>query len=180
MTFEAYIANIKEKTGLAPEDFRRLAGERGLLEPGTKTSTIIDWLSSEFGLGKGHGMAIVGTFSTRPKSSELLETHFAGKKAHWRPTFDSLMKRLGEFGPVSASPTGSYISIVKDTRKFAVVALTGDRMDVGIKLKDAPPTDRFETSGNFNIMVTHRVRITDPSQVDAELLDWLRRAYEAA
>jgi len=29
-------------------------------------------------------------------------------------------------------------------------------------------------------MVTHRVRITDPAQIDDDVLDWLRRAYDAA
>jgi hypothetical protein len=29
-------------------------------------------------------------------------------------------------------------------------------------------------------MVTHRVRITEPVQVDAELLGWLRAAYDRA
>jgi hypothetical protein len=29
-------------------------------------------------------------------------------------------------------------------------------------------------------MVTHRVRVTDPAQVDAELIGWLRAAYDAA
>jgi Domain of unknown function (DUF5655)/Domain of unknown function (DUF4287) len=180
MTFQAYIDNIKEKTGLDPADFRRLADEKGFLDPGTKTSTIIDWLTSEFGLGKGHGMAIVSTFSKRPKSSDLVEAQFAGNKSRWRETFDALLAKTKEFGPVDISPTSTYISLLKGTGKFAIVAFTGDRMDVGIKLKDAATTDRFEPSGNFNAMVTHRVRITDPAQVDAELLDWLRRAYDAA
>jgi hypothetical protein len=180
MTFQAYLDNIKEKTGLDPEDFRRLASERGLLEPGTKTSTIIDWLSSEFGLGRGHGMAIVNTFTQRPKSSDLLESQFAGNKSHWRESFESILAATRQFGPADVAPTKTYISLVRDKRKFAIVALTADRMDVGIKLKNAPTTDRFEASGNFNNMVTHRVRITDPAQVDAELIDWLRRAYDAA
>jgi hypothetical protein len=29
-------------------------------------------------------------------------------------------------------------------------------------------------------MVTHRVRITDPKQIDKELLMWLKQAYDAA
>jgi hypothetical protein len=29
-------------------------------------------------------------------------------------------------------------------------------------------------------MVTHRVRITDPAQIDAEVLAWLKLAYDAA
>lgn len=53
-------------------------------------------------------------------------------------------------------------------------------MDVGIKLGDTPVTDRFEAAGAWNRMVTHRVRISDQSEIDAELIDWLRRAYGAA
>ena len=29
-------------------------------------------------------------------------------------------------------------------------------------------------------MVTHRVRITDPKQIDTDVLVWLKRAYDAA
>jgi len=29
-------------------------------------------------------------------------------------------------------------------------------------------------------MVTERVRISDPAQIDAEVLAWLKQAYEAA
>jgi hypothetical protein len=28
-------------------------------------------------------------------------------------------------------------------------------------------------------MVTHRVRITDPKQIDAEITAWLKQAYDA-
>jgi len=29
-------------------------------------------------------------------------------------------------------------------------------------------------------MVSHRVRISDQQQIDAQLLDWLKQAYQAA
>ena len=58
--------------------------------------------------------------------------------------------------------------------------LTGDRMDIGIKRKGAPVEGRFEESGSWNSMVTHRVRVTDAKQVDAELVKWLREAYDKA
>jgi hypothetical protein len=29
-------------------------------------------------------------------------------------------------------------------------------------------------------MVTHRVRISDPDQIDQEVMTWLQQAYEAA
>jgi hypothetical protein len=53
-------------------------------------------------------------------------------------------------------------------------------LDIGIKLKDAAPTERFEAAGSWNNMVTHRVRISESVQIDADLLAWLKQAYAAA
>jgi hypothetical protein len=50
LTFQAYIDNIKAKTGKTPEDFRVLAQENGLLGPGVKASQIVAWLKQDFDL----------------------------------------------------------------------------------------------------------------------------------
>jgi hypothetical protein len=57
---------------------------------------------------------------------------------------------------------------------------TADRLDVGINLKGTPADGRLEASGSFNSMVSHRVRVRGASDVDAELVGWLRKAYEAS
>ena len=67
MSFQAYIDNIKAKTGLSPADFRRLAEAKGFLadgklKPGIKAAMVIAWLKAEHDLGHGHAMAIFATF----------------------------------------------------------------------------------------------------------------------
>ena len=64
MSFKGYLKNIEAKTGKSPDEFRKLAEEKGFAERGrlvdrVKVGTIIDWLKSEFQLGHGHAMAIV-------------------------------------------------------------------------------------------------------------------------
>lgn len=59
MSFQAYLDNIKAKTGKTPEDFKALAEEKGLLNPLAKAGTIVEWLKEDFGLGHGHAMAIL-------------------------------------------------------------------------------------------------------------------------
>lgn len=181
MTFQAYLDSIKQKTGLEPADFRRLAGEKGLLD--AKASDVAAWLKAEYGLGQGHAMAIYSTFRDRPAASDRVDKQFAGAKAHWRPVVDGLIATLTEHGEVGTAPTDTYISLLKGKAKFAVLATTADRLDVGIKLRDATvfaTSPRVEPSGSWNAMLTHRVRVTDPAQVDDELLGWLRAAYDAA
>jgi hypothetical protein len=62
MSFQAYIDNIKTKTGKTPEDFREIAEKKGLLKPGVKAREIVAWLKKDFGLGHSHAMAIYATF----------------------------------------------------------------------------------------------------------------------
>lgn len=67
MSFQAYIDNIKAKTGKSPEDFKKLAEEKGFLKEGelvktVKATEITDWLKADFKLGHGHAMAIYMTF----------------------------------------------------------------------------------------------------------------------
>jgi Domain of unknown function (DUF4287) len=70
MSFQAYIDNIKTKTGKTPSDFKNLAEQKGFLEKGklkptVKAGEIIKWLKEDFDLGHGHAMAIYATFKGR-------------------------------------------------------------------------------------------------------------------
>ncbi len=63
MSFQAYIDNIKTKTGKGPDDFKNLADQKGFsingqLKPEIKAGEIVSWLKEEFELGHGHVMAI--------------------------------------------------------------------------------------------------------------------------
>ena len=62
--FKSYIKNIEAKTGKGPEDFIRLARKKGFLEPGVKSGQIVEWLNKDFGLGRGHAMAVVVVLRT--------------------------------------------------------------------------------------------------------------------
>jgi hypothetical protein len=65
MTFQAYIDNIEKQTGVGPDEFIRLATEKGFTKAGTKATQITDWLKAEYGLGHGHAMAIVKLLKDR-------------------------------------------------------------------------------------------------------------------
>lgn len=67
MSFQAYIDNIKAKTGKSPVDFKKIAEAKGFLKEvqlskTLKATEITNWLKEEFELGHGHAMAIYATF----------------------------------------------------------------------------------------------------------------------
>lgn len=59
MSFQAYLDNIEAKTGKSPEEFIQLAKLKGYDQPEVKAGEIVAWLADDFGLGRGHAMAIV-------------------------------------------------------------------------------------------------------------------------
>jgi hypothetical protein len=65
MSFQAYIDNIKKKTGKTPEDFEKIAKAKGILKPGVKAGDTVAWLKKDFDLGHGHAMAIYAVFKTK-------------------------------------------------------------------------------------------------------------------
>jgi hypothetical protein len=67
MSFQAYLDNIKAKTGKTPEDFKKIAEKKGFLQKGkikegVKAGEIVAWLKQDFNLGHGHAMAIYAVF----------------------------------------------------------------------------------------------------------------------
>ncbi|MGC5077793.1 DUF4287 domain-containing protein [Agrococcus sp. DT81.2] len=69
MSFQAYLDAIEEKTGLTPRQLVELAKARGLDEPGVKAGVILEWLKTDYGLGRGHGMALVHVIQKGPQIS---------------------------------------------------------------------------------------------------------------
>ena len=185
MSMQSYLDNITAKTGRTPDELVAHARAEGLLEPGVKAGQLVAWLKAEYELGHGHAMAIVARAKkqTEPQAStaEKVTRHFSAKKSSWRPVYDQLVRDVSTFGSdTDVLAGGSYLSLRRSGRKFAIVQVTTDRMDIGIKLKDAAPEGRLEAAGSWNAMVTHRVRVHGADEVDGELLGWLHRAYAAA
>jgi len=178
--FQSYLDNIKAKTGMTPADFRKLAKQKGLVKAGE----IVAWLKKDFGLGYGHAGAIwqlIGhADDVKASPDDRLAKLFAGNKIKWRKAYDTLEKKVRKFGTdVEVAPNMTYINLCRGSKQFAIVQTTANRLDIGIKLKGIAPTEQFEAAGSWNAMVTHRVRISDPKQIDAEVLAWLRQAYDA-
>ncbi|WP_273652831.1 DUF4287 domain-containing protein [Cellulomonas fimi] len=69
MSFQAYLDAVEDKTGLTPRQLLDQATARGY-GPGTKAGEILAWLAEDYGLGRGHGMAMVHVITKGPSISQ--------------------------------------------------------------------------------------------------------------
>ena len=75
MSFQAYLDNIKTKTGKSAADFKKLAEKKrfltkGKLTGGVKAGEIVKWLKEDFELGHGHAMALFALFKGVKKEGD--------------------------------------------------------------------------------------------------------------
>jgi len=105
---------------------------------------------------------------------------YGGAKASLRPIHDRVMAAIAELGPFEAAPKKTYLSLRRSKQFGLLQPSTATRLDVGLNLKGVPANRRLEASGSFNSMCTHRVRVESTKEIDAELLSWIRKAYEQA
>jgi hypothetical protein len=180
---ESMIRNYKESTGKTLEEWLQIVAESKL----AKHSEIVKYLKSEYGIGHGYANLAAHKYlssdaGTKTEAGEdLVAAQYSGAKAGLKPIYDALVEIIRKFGgDVELSPKKAYVS-VRRSKQFAIIQpSTSTRVDVGINLKDEPTTKRLEASGSFNSMVTHRVRLASPKDVDAELAGWLKKAYDAS
>ena len=85
MSFQAYLDAIEDKTGLTPRQLVELAHEKGF-DAETKAGPILEWLKDEYGLGRGHGMALVHVI----KNGAAISSKFVGSDSVHRDDSDTL------------------------------------------------------------------------------------------
>jgi len=66
MSFQAYLDAVEDKTGLTPRQLVDIAHERGYDDPSVKAGVILAWLAEDYGVGRGHGMAMVHVIKNGP------------------------------------------------------------------------------------------------------------------
>ena len=113
--------------------------------------------------------------------ADLVAAQYAGPKAGLKPIYDKLIEAAEALGAdLEIAPKKTYVSLRRNKQFALIQPSTRTRVDLGLNLKSANLAGKLERSGSFNAMVSHRVRLGEPTDVDPELVAWLERAYQAA
>ena len=169
--------NIESRTGRPFDSWVELARSSGM----TKHGQILAWLKTEHGFGHGDANLVALTAlrgPDAPEGEDLVDAIYSGPKASLRPFHERVIEVARSFGgDVELAPKQAYVSLRRRKQFGSVGPATGGRLEIGFNLKGVAPAGRLEATTG---MCTHRVRLTDPSEFDAEVVGWLREAYDRA
>ncbi|WKZ38461.1 MAG: DUF5655 domain-containing protein [Anaerolineales bacterium] len=121
-----------------------------------------------------------GTRASEGKSEDaVLDEIYSGAKAGFRPIHEKLMEEIGKFGEFEIAPKKGYVSL-RRKKQFAMIGpKTNTRFEVGINAKELKKNARLLEQPKGS-MCNYIVNLTDAKEVDAELVAWIRSAYEGA
>lgn len=174
---QTMIDNMPKKTGKSLNEWKTILKEKSF----TKHSEGVNYLKKEHGVTHGFANTIV-TLSKEENHTpiDLVDQQYKGKES-LLTIYEKLLLVIKPFGDdITITPKKTTVSIIRKKQFALIKPATKTRIDLGLKIKDKPTTERLESSGPFGSMCTHRVQLTDTNQVDEELTDWLKEAYEKA
>jgi Domain of unknown function (DUF5655)/Domain of unknown function (DUF4287) len=180
------LTNIEKRSGKSLEELAGIIRSSGL----SKHGEIRDMLKRELGLGHGDANTLthhVLNSSDKSGSAEkasstaddVVSGIYSGAKAALRPIHEKLMAEIKKFGEFEISPKKTYLSL-RRKKQFAMIGpATNTRVEVGINTKGLTATDRLVEMPP-NSMCNYKVRLGTEAEVDAALIDWIKRAYDGA
>lgn len=169
------------KTGKTLADWKETIKAKKL----EKHGEIMKFLKTEQGLTHGFANFITLKFRAADagshKAEDLVDAQYSKGKEGLRPIYEKLLAAISTFGDdIEIAPKKAAVSIRRKKQFALIKPATKTRIDLGLKIKDKEQTERLEGSGPFGSMCSHRVRLTTIDEVDSELINWLKEAYEKA
>lgn len=178
------LANIEKKTGKTMAQLTRLVTGSKLTRHGELVAML-----KELGMGHGDANTVVhlarqtagpaAAAAQGDSMEEVLGGLYTGPKTAMRPIHDKVLAAMKKFGAFEEAPKKTYVSY-RRKKQFAMVGpATNTRVEVGLNIKGLPAHPRLIDQGAGK-MCNYIVRVTDPKDVDAELIGWIKAAYDSA
>lgn len=107
-----------------------------------------------------------------------VNSHFEGRAPILRKTYDHLIKVLGRFGPLKEEPHKTSIHLVNHSA-LAGVEVRRDYILLNVKADHEIQSPRVVKTEKISAKrFHHKFKLSAPKEIDAEMKNWLKEAYE--
>lgn len=168
---------LQERTGLDVATWNQRIRDQHLKDE----QALRTWLTEQGVTGYAQSLLVWERFGypdfLQSSADELIREQYADRQ-HLRPIFEAILYVATGLGDVTVQARKTYVSLVTTRRTFArIQATTKQRVDLGLRLEGQKPSGRLQPS-RIHDSTPFQISLTTPEDVDAEVLDWLQKAYD--
>ncbi|CAD5369655.1 conserved hypothetical protein [Rubrivivax sp. A210] len=184
------LRNIQARSGKTIAELHAVLAASGLAKTGERRSLLM----AQFQLGYGDAN-VVALFYGKPvpaldgsaapaapvpdAAGDPLDAIYTGAKAPLRALHAAVLQQVLGFGSFEQAPKKAYVSL-RRKKQFAMIGpATKDAIEIGLNARNLAPGPRLKTMPAGG-MCPYTLRISGAAEIDAELVAWLRAAYDAA
>ena len=179
------LTNIEKRTGKSLAELTTIVKSSGLSRHGE----LVAMLKADLGMGHGDANTLVHTVlkSSGPNATaaqelsgeQVLDRLYTGPKTALRSIHDKLLSEIRKFGDMEEAPKKTYVSYRRKKQFATIGPATNSRVEVGLNMKGVQATDRLQELPAGQ-MCNYKVKLTGRGDVDAELIAWMKAAYDSA
>ena len=168
---------LQERTGLDVTTWNQRIQAQHLKDE----TALRAWLIEQGVTGYAQNLLVMERFGypdfMQASAEELIQGQYADRP-QLRPILEAILGFVAGLGDVTIQARKTYVSLVTARRTFArVQPTTKQRVDLALRLEGPRPGGRLQPS-RIHETTPLQISLTTPAEVDAEVLDWLQKAYD--
>lgn len=178
---QTMIGNLQKNTGKSLEEWIDIVQSEKL----NKHGEILKWLKEKHGFSHGFAnlvalKALKTDAGSAENQDELVIKQYKGKENFW-PIYLKLLEEIESFGSdIEFAFKNTYVSVKRKKQFAMLIPATKTRYEIWINLKGHPAIGILEADTKPNAMCSHKISVTHESEITDEVIDWIRKAYNAA
>ncbi len=178
---QTMIDNLYKNTGKKLEDWISIVQKKDF----GKHGEILKFLKEEHSFTHGFANLVAHKAKGSDAGSvddkdSLVEKQYAGKE-NLKPVYEKLLAEVLKFGnDIEVAPKNAYVSLRRKKQFGCLQPATKTRFEIGLNLKGQPGGGMLEEINTPNAMFSHKIKLEALSDLNPEMISWLRKAYDKA
>jgi predicted transport protein len=174
------IENLKEKTGHSLEEWKGIIAKENL----SKHGEIVKFLKEKHQITHGYaseiGLKVLGSDAdSSSNADDFIISQYKGKE-HLKAFYDKLLAEIQAFGgDFKIEPKKTYVSLKRKKQFIILNPASKTRFEIGFNLKGVEPKGKLEAE-KPNGICSHKINLVDISEIDKEVIDWIKMAFDNA
>jgi predicted transport protein len=174
------LENLKEKTGRSLDEWKTLISTSGLSKHGEIVKFLKETHSVTHGYASEIALKVLGSDAdSTADTDELIVSQYKGKE-HLKAYYDKLIAEIQQFdGEFEIAPKKTYVSLKRKKQFIVLNPASKTRFEIGFNLKGVEAQGKLEAE-KPNGICSHKINLADIADIDQEVIDWIRMAFNNA
>jgi predicted transport protein len=179
-TVTTMIENLKEKTGHSLDDWKKIIAKEKLAKHGEIVKFLKESHQVTHGYASEIALKVLGSDAdSAANADDFIETQYKGKE-HLKAYYDKLIEAINAFGgDYKIDPKKTYVSLKRKKQFVILNPASKTRFEIGFNLKGVEAKGKLENE-KPNDICSHKINLSDISEIDKEVIDWIKKAFDNA